>query len=43
MNYLQSEISKSSGNWWVAVFSDVQFWIPFAVLLIGLLLLYLVE
>jgi hypothetical protein len=25
--------------WWIAIFRDVQFWIPIAVLLIGLLLL----
>jgi hypothetical protein len=34
---------ESSRNWRAAIFRDVQFWVPFAVLLIGLLLLRLVQ
>jgi hypothetical protein len=34
---------EPSRNWRAAIFRDVQFWVPFAVLLIGLLLLRLVQ
>ncbi len=30
---------KQRRPWWTAVFRDIQFWVPFIVLLIGLLLL----
>jgi hypothetical protein len=28
---------------WTAILGDIQFWVPFAVLVIGLVLLYLVQ
>jgi hypothetical protein len=30
-------------TWWTAILRDVQFWVPLAVLLIGLVLLWLVQ
>lgn len=30
---------KANGSWLLSVVSDVQFWVPVAVLLVGLLLL----
>src|SRR5579872_1005058 len=38
----RTQVSPSS-RWWTAMLGDVQFWVPFAVLLIGLLLLRLVQ
>jgi hypothetical protein len=32
-----------SGAWWVAMFRDVQFWVPLAVLLGGLILLRAIQ
>jgi hypothetical protein len=30
-------------NWWIAMFRDVQFWVPLAVLLGGLMLLRAIQ
>ena len=32
-----------SGMWWAAMFRDVQFWVPLAVLLVGLILLRAIQ
>ena len=32
-----------SGTWWAAMFRDVQFWVPLAVLLGGLILLRAIQ
>jgi hypothetical protein len=34
---------RTSGAWWVAMLHDVQFWVPLAVLLGGLILLRAIE
>jgi hypothetical protein len=31
------------GKWWVAMFRDVQFWVPLAVLLTGLIILRAIQ
>jgi hypothetical protein len=35
--------NRNSGKWWVAMFGDVQFWVPLAVLLIGLIILRAIQ
>jgi hypothetical protein len=32
-----------SAKWWVAMFRDVQFWVPLAVLLAGLIILRAIQ
>ncbi|MGO8813914.1 MAG: hypothetical protein ACLQVG_04510 [Terriglobia bacterium] len=34
---------RRSGKWWVAMFRDVQFWVPLAVLMGGLILLKAIQ
>jgi hypothetical protein len=34
---------KQERSRWSAIFGDIQFWVPFAVLVLGLLILYLVQ
>jgi hypothetical protein len=34
---------NTSGKWWIAMFSDVQFWVPLAVLLAGLIILRAIQ
>jgi hypothetical protein len=36
-------VNGRSGTWWVAMFRDVQFWVPLAVLLGGLILLRAIQ
>jgi hypothetical protein len=43
MTYERNERPEASRNWPKAIFRDVQFWVPFVVLMIGLLLLRLVQ
>jgi hypothetical protein len=35
--------SKTSGKWWIVMFSDVHFWVPLAVLLVGLIILRAIQ
>jgi hypothetical protein len=34
---------ESARSWWTAILRDIQFWIPFGVLVIGLLLLRMIQ
>jgi hypothetical protein len=43
MSYQRNQRPEPSLNWRAAIFRDVQFWVPFVVLMIGLLLLRLVQ
>jgi hypothetical protein len=43
MTPLPNQRAELSRNWPKAIFRDVQFWVPFVVLMIGLLLLRLVQ
>jgi hypothetical protein len=36
-------VNPVSGKWWVAMFRDVQFWVPLAVLMGGLILLKAIQ
>jgi hypothetical protein len=36
-------VKGRSGTWWVAMFRDVQFWVPLAVLLSGLIILTAIQ
>ncbi len=36
-------VNRRSGTWWVAMFRDVQFWVPLAVLLSGLIILTAIQ
>jgi hypothetical protein len=42
INEKRSEKGRS-GKWWVAMFRDVQFWVPLAVLLAGLIVLRAIQ
>ena len=43
MNDQLSEVSERPRSWWRAILTDVQFWVPFFVLVLGLTLLHLVQ
>ncbi|MGI8959650.1 MAG: hypothetical protein ACR2IV_07820 [Bryobacteraceae bacterium] len=43
MTHERKQRPVRSRNWPKAIFRDVQFWVPFVVLMIGLLLLRLVQ
>jgi hypothetical protein len=43
MAYQDGNSEPRSKIRWAGIFADVQFWVPFAVLIVGLLLLRLVE
>lgn len=43
MSYQHNERPKPHQHWRAAIFRDIQFWVPFSVLMIGLLLLRLVQ
>jgi hypothetical protein len=42
INEKRTEYGRS-GKWWVAMFRDVQFWVPVAVLLAGLIVLRAIQ
>ena len=43
MNDENRTVKARSGMWWAAMFRDVQFWVPLAVLLGGLILLKAIQ
>jgi hypothetical protein len=43
MTYQRKERPEPSRNWKASILRDVQFWVPFVVLMVGLLLLRLVQ
>lgn len=43
MTHQLNRPAEPSRNWRTAILRDIQFWVPFLVLLIGLLLLRLVQ
>jgi hypothetical protein len=43
MSYPDRAVSDRPRTWPAAILGDVQFWVPFTVLMIGLLLLRLVQ
>lgn len=43
MIHSRAEASEPSKRWWTAIWSDVHFWVPLIVLLIGVLLLRFVR
>lgn len=42
-NNLANTIMAPRQKWWIALFGDVQFWVPLIVLIIGILLLGFVK
>ena len=38
-----NEVTPQPRGWWMAALIDIQFWVPFVVLIVGLVLLSLVQ
>jgi hypothetical protein len=43
MSSEQNGILEGSRSWWTALWGDIQFWVPFIVLLLGFFLLWFVR